>query len=134
MTWATAPVDVATRIDDAGRQWVLMDDVAKILAARLPAEQPTEKPAEKPTVQPVEDSSWLNPTEAAKQIGSHPDVITAALRDGRLHGHQRRRKGRWIVHPPVLNAWVGHKSEGEQKALCPACTAAPPVRGRAGAR
>ena len=47
----------------------------------------------------------LTPNEAALMARRHPETITAALRDGELHGSQRKKNGRWLVQEDCLRAW-----------------------------
>lgn len=53
---------------------------------------------------PVE---WIGPHEAARRAGRRSVwTVYRALESGELHGHQRKRGGRWQIHPEAVDAWV----------------------------
>ena len=49
---------------------------------------------------------YLTTKEAALASRRHPETITAALRDGELHGTQRKKSGRWLIERGCLDDWV----------------------------
>jgi hypothetical protein len=49
---------------------------------------------------------WLTVEQVAGKTGKHPVTLRRALECGELHGHQRKRRGRWQVHPEAVNAWI----------------------------
>lgn len=49
---------------------------------------------------------FLTVTEAGLYTRNHRETIAKALRDGSLHGTQRKAgKSDWIVQQPCLDAW-----------------------------
>ncbi|MEE6273482.1 helix-turn-helix domain-containing protein [Georgenia sp. MJ206] len=48
----------------------------------------------------------LSPTEAAEIARRHVVTIYKALEDGRLHGSQPVKGGRWLVREDCLDAWL----------------------------
>jgi hypothetical protein len=55
--------------------------------------------------QPQGDPAWLTPRQVAKRVHRGIDAVYEALESGELHGHQRKRKGRWTVRPAAADAW-----------------------------
>lgn len=54
----------------------------------------------------------LTVAQAADVAQRHPQTIRRACETGELHGLQRVRKGRWLIHPDCLDAWLdGQKCE-----------------------
>ncbi|MFF5988164.1 helix-turn-helix domain-containing protein [Prauserella flavalba] len=52
------------------------------------------------------NQDWLTPKQAAVTARRHPVTVYKALEAGELHGHQRKRGGRWLVHPDAVSAWI----------------------------
>jgi hypothetical protein len=48
----------------------------------------------------------LTVAQTAETAHRHPVTIRDALQDGSLHGYQRVRRGRWLVDPECLDAWI----------------------------
>jgi hypothetical protein len=44
--------------------------------------------------------------EAALAAGRHPVTLRRALERGELHGHQRKKGGRWTLERQCLLAWI----------------------------
>lgn len=44
--------------------------------------------------------------EAARAYRYHPDTIRKALGTGELRGYQRVRRGKWLVKPEWMDAWI----------------------------
>jgi hypothetical protein len=62
--------------------------------------------------QPQVDPAWLTPRQVANRVHRSIDAVYEALQSGELHGHQRKRKGRWTVRPAAADAWnAGGNSE-----------------------
>lgn len=53
-----------------------------------------------------ERMTWVTPAEAAGVAHRHVNTIRKALESGELHGHQRGRRGRWLVWDGSINPWV----------------------------
>lgn len=53
-------------------------------------------------------NDWLTPAQVAERRGGRTHVVTVrkALESGELHGHQRKRGGRWLVAASAVDAWV----------------------------
>lgn len=51
-------------------------------------------------------TNYLTPNEAAMATRKHPETVTAALRDGSLHGTQAKKNGRWLIREECLDAWI----------------------------
>jgi excisionase family DNA binding protein len=51
-------------------------------------------------------TDWLTPKQVAVEIGRHRDTVLRALEAGELHGHQRTRRGRWLIAPAAVDAWI----------------------------
>jgi hypothetical protein len=64
-------------------------------------------------------TDWLTPEQVAVKRGGKTHVVTVwkALESGELHGHQRKRRGRWQVHPEAVDAWV-RGMDGETACGC----------------
>ncbi len=48
----------------------------------------------------------LTAPEAAEASRRHPVTIRKALEDGRLHGTQQGKGGRWTIRVSCLDAWL----------------------------
>lgn len=48
----------------------------------------------------------LNVRQSAALAGCCPDTIRRALAAGDIHGHQRASRGRWLIRPECLDAWL----------------------------
>ena len=59
----------------------------------------------------------LTPAEAATSARRHPVTIREALRAGELHGFQRVKGGRWLIHQACLDAWVENRKCDHQLQL-----------------
>lgn len=51
-------------------------------------------------------SEWLTPQQAATAAQREITTVYKALESGELHGHQRKRGGRWSIHAGVIGAWI----------------------------
>lgn len=71
-------------------------------------------------------SPWLTVPGAAARAHRHPVTLRRVLESGELHGHQRRRGGRWQIHVASLDAWV----QGERNTFSP-CGCSETARRRA---
>lgn len=49
---------------------------------------------------------WLTSAQAAERAGRHPGTILKAAEVGTLHGHQRKRRGRWQFAVEAVDAWM----------------------------
>lgn len=49
---------------------------------------------------------YFTPNEAALATKRHPETVTAALRDGELHGTQPKKNGRWLIREECLDPWI----------------------------
>jgi hypothetical protein len=65
--------------------------------------------------QPQVDPAWLTPRQVANRVHRSIDAVYEALESGELHGHQRKRKGRWTVRPAAADAW---NADGNSAASC----------------
>lgn len=55
---------------------------------------------------PELESPWLDTAEAAAWSRRSPSEITRACHRGELVGHQRRDRGRWLIHRDDLDRWI----------------------------
>jgi hypothetical protein len=60
---------------------------------------------------------WFSTALAGEHAGCHPETVLKALEAGKLHGYQRKKKGRWRIHIACLDAWCAgeqcqHQMEG----------------------
>jgi hypothetical protein len=76
------------------------------------------------------DSPWLTKAEAADRARRSQSRTNLALDEGRLHGHQRCRGGRWTVNVAAVDGWVRGLDEHEQMAAC-GCMRVRPVKKQA---
>jgi len=60
---------------------------------------------------------WLSVAQVAEATDRHIITVYRALECGELHGHQRKRGGRWQIHPDAVDAWVQGMS-GEAACGC----------------
>lgn len=51
-------------------------------------------------------TEWLTASQVAAMSGRHVVTVWRALECGELHGHQRRRKGKWQVAASAVDAWI----------------------------
>lgn len=63
-------------------------------------------------------TTWQNTAQVAAAIQRHPETILAAAVEGRLHGHQPRRKGRWSFSPAAVDAFVQGLDDRAQREAC----------------
>ncbi len=71
----------------------------------------------------------LTPAEVGAEFRRHPETVRDAIRAGDLHGHQRVKRGRWLVERRCAAAWVrGAECPHQTNATVVPITAA---RGRA---
>lgn len=54
----------------------------------------------------LDERVWLDVHQAADRAGYHWRTISDALREGTLHGAQRKTGGRWRIHRDCLDAWL----------------------------
>ena len=54
----------------------------------------------------------LTVAEAAADARRHEVTVRRALEAGELHGKQRVKRGRWLIQPECLDAWLDN-------VLCP---------------
>lgn len=73
---------------------------------------------------------WLTPIQAAVEAGRHKTTVYEALESGELHGHQRKRGGRWQIHSDVIGAWI-RGTDQHQACGCPSVTSIRRPRARA---
>lgn len=69
---------------------------------------------------------WLTPAQVALKSGRHKSTVYEALESGELHGHQRKRGGRWQVHVAAVDAWI----RGTDQHVACGCPPAIPIRRR----
>jgi len=48
----------------------------------------------------------LTVADAAADSRRHPETVRTALQAGVLHGVQRIKRGRWLIDPECLDAWI----------------------------
>lgn len=48
----------------------------------------------------------LTVDQAAAEAHRHPATIRHALAAGELHGQQPRPRGKWLIQPACLDAWL----------------------------
>lgn len=53
--------------------------------------------------------TFLTVAQAAERAQFHPMTIWGALRDGRLHGSQRVKRGSWRIDEECLDAWLANE-------------------------
>jgi hypothetical protein len=51
-------------------------------------------------------TDWIGPAHVADTLEMHISTVWKALESGELHGHQRKRRGRWQIHPDAVDAWI----------------------------
>ncbi|ALJ19587.1 helix-turn-helix domain-containing protein [Microbacterium sp. No. 7] len=52
----------------------------------------------------------LTVAEAADVARCHPETVAAALRAGKLHGHQTKKRAPWVTQKACVIAWrLGQK-------------------------
>jgi excisionase family DNA binding protein len=54
----------------------------------------------------VDPGEWLTTAQVADLVGYHPATVSVALGQGRLHGHQPSKGGRWRVRSAAARAWL----------------------------
>lgn len=52
---------------------------------------------------------WFDVHQAADHVGYFWRTIADLCRSGEIHGHQRKRGGKWRIHVDCLNAWAMNK-------------------------
>ena len=48
----------------------------------------------------------LTVSRAAEASARHPETVRDALRSEELHGIQRVKRGKWLIDPECLEAWL----------------------------
>lgn len=51
-------------------------------------------------------SPRLEVADASALVLKHPETLRKALRVKELHGTQNGKKGRWLIQPECLEAWL----------------------------
>lgn len=54
--------------------------------------------------------SYLTVDQAATEAHRHRVTLWRALESGQLHGSQRGKRGRWLIRPECLDAWIEHRA------------------------
>ncbi|MBB1153956.1 helix-turn-helix domain-containing protein [Amycolatopsis dendrobii] len=62
-------------------------------------------------------SDWMTPHQVAAEYDRHPMTVYKALECGELHGHQKKRRGRWSVLRASVEAWM-RGMDGETACGC----------------